>query len=335
MTKSSKARERTDISEEEDLELERQLSVLNKPPIKTFMTEEGDILDCIDIYKQPAFDHPLLKNHKIQMRHSFFPRQVANKTSSSGAKELHIKLKGKKCPMGTVPIRRTSKEDLIRAKSISRKFPTSFGLPTPSFARQYRVSIKIDHDRPLHGVSANINVYNPPVKGGQFSSAQLWVQNGPYDYINNIQAGWMVNPYLYNDNHTRFFTFWTDSNTGNWFLSVTDDNIVVGYWPGGIFPNLGKGASSVLWGGLAQASTDGISPPMGSGHFPYDKDFRHSSFFKNMKYMDPFSSWTDPGWPGQTEFTDNKNCYDLKNDKYKDKEWGNTFRFGGPGGKCG
>lgn len=28
---------------------------------------ENDVIDCIDIYRQPAFDHPLLKEHKIQV----------------------------------------------------------------------------------------------------------------------------------------------------------------------------------------------------------------------------------------------------------------------------
>ncbi|KAK1260881.1 hypothetical protein QJS04_geneDACA002027 [Acorus gramineus] len=27
----------------------------------------GDLFDCIDINKQPAFDNPLLANHKIQV----------------------------------------------------------------------------------------------------------------------------------------------------------------------------------------------------------------------------------------------------------------------------
>lgn len=27
----------------------------------------GDIVDCVDINKQPAFNHPLLKNHKLQV----------------------------------------------------------------------------------------------------------------------------------------------------------------------------------------------------------------------------------------------------------------------------
>ncbi|KAJ6745681.1 PROTEIN putative (DUF239)-RELATED-RELATED [Salix koriyanagi] len=29
--------------------------------------------DCIDIYKQPAFDHPALRNHTIQMAPSYDP----------------------------------------------------------------------------------------------------------------------------------------------------------------------------------------------------------------------------------------------------------------------
>ena len=28
-------------------------------------TKYGDIYDCVDFYKQPAFDHPLLKNHNF------------------------------------------------------------------------------------------------------------------------------------------------------------------------------------------------------------------------------------------------------------------------------
>ncbi|CAA7061397.1 unnamed protein product [Microthlaspi erraticum] len=56
---------KTPLKEEEN-ELERLLKYINKPAIKSFQTEHGDILDCIDIQKQLAFDHPLLKNHSIQ-----------------------------------------------------------------------------------------------------------------------------------------------------------------------------------------------------------------------------------------------------------------------------
>ncbi|PKI35662.1 hypothetical protein CRG98_043933 [Punica granatum] len=57
------ARSLTEELEEKDLE--RRLSILNKTPVLSFKTEDG-IIHCIDIYKQPAFDNPLLNNHKIQ-----------------------------------------------------------------------------------------------------------------------------------------------------------------------------------------------------------------------------------------------------------------------------
>ncbi|XP_057747949.1 uncharacterized protein LOC130967146 [Arachis stenosperma] len=55
------------ISTTEEDEIKRHLNLINKPPIRSFQTEQGYIVDCIDIHKQPAFDHPFLKNHKLQL----------------------------------------------------------------------------------------------------------------------------------------------------------------------------------------------------------------------------------------------------------------------------
>ncbi|XP_065625488.1 protein neprosin [Quercus suber] len=55
------------LTHEEDSLLEIQLKLINKPPVKSIQTEYGHIVDCIDINKQLAFDHPLLKHHKIQV----------------------------------------------------------------------------------------------------------------------------------------------------------------------------------------------------------------------------------------------------------------------------
>ncbi|KAG6520864.1 hypothetical protein ZIOFF_017926 [Zingiber officinale] len=38
-----------------------------KHSLKTIQTITGDLFDCVDMYKQPAFDHPLLKNHTLQV----------------------------------------------------------------------------------------------------------------------------------------------------------------------------------------------------------------------------------------------------------------------------
>ncbi|CAN6457021.1 unnamed protein product [Victoria cruziana] len=47
--------------------LERPSPMPSKDPVKTFKTEEGDVVDCVHIYAQPAFDHPLLKDHVIKV----------------------------------------------------------------------------------------------------------------------------------------------------------------------------------------------------------------------------------------------------------------------------
>ncbi|RHN77169.1 putative neprosin activation peptide [Medicago truncatula] len=55
------------FSRQKVLEVEKKLQHLRKHSLKTIKSEDGDIIDCIDIKKQPAFDHPALKNHKIQV----------------------------------------------------------------------------------------------------------------------------------------------------------------------------------------------------------------------------------------------------------------------------
>ncbi|KAF8379097.1 hypothetical protein HHK36_028526 [Tetracentron sinense] len=204
--------------EEDHLELERQLKLINKTPLKTIHTEYGDVIDCIDIHKQLAFDHPLLKNHKIQMRPSFPLKGLTNEDSSI-ANQIRVGLKSKGCQTGTVPIRRTRKEDLIRSKTFASIHPNTREVPGSHFAtlmtlKQTNASLSV-----LHGAKAYINVYNPRLAADQTSSAQIWVENGPFDQINSIQAGWIVSPLLYGDYRTRLFTAWTADGyhkTGCW-----------------------------------------------------------------------------------------------------------------------
>ncbi|KAL6270077.1 hypothetical protein ACE6H2_026988 [Prunus campanulata] len=111
---------------EEDLELETQLRSLNKPPL-----EEGDIIDCFDIYTQPAFDNPLLKNHKIQLRPTSFPAQMKNSAPvTDPISETWSKREA--CPDdGTVPIHRTTKDDLVRAKNLAHQMFRNTGNTNP------------------------------------------------------------------------------------------------------------------------------------------------------------------------------------------------------------
>ncbi|KAF7841460.1 uncharacterized protein G2W53_003758 [Senna tora] len=91
-------------------------------------SEDGDIIDCIDIYKQPAFDHPALKHHKIQMA----PTYNTNKTKM-GSMSVTFQLwqKSGRCPEGTIHVRRIRKRDLLKAHSIE-----DYGRKNPSISPQ-------------------------------------------------------------------------------------------------------------------------------------------------------------------------------------------------------
>ncbi|KAJ0043147.1 hypothetical protein Pint_19251 [Pistacia integerrima] len=118
---------RTSISIEEDKELEQQLKLLNQPALKTIKTKHGDVIDCVDIHKQPSLNHPLLKNHTIQMKPSAFPKELrrGKTTLSSSTNLTEIKLRRVACPRGTVPIPRIQKEHLIRIKSMVGYWPAN------------------------------------------------------------------------------------------------------------------------------------------------------------------------------------------------------------------
>ncbi|KAF8400309.1 hypothetical protein HHK36_013606 [Tetracentron sinense] len=373
------------ISEEEDAELERQLKIINKPAIKVIKTHYGDIYDCVDINKQPAFDHPLLKNHKIQMRPTSFPKGLFDKASSSSVEQpsnvmpSEIGLKNR-CPPGSVPIRRTRKEDLIRVKQNPSDFqPLTDRASGHTFTSNYVNSV------PYHGAGALIAVYNPTILNDQFSSAVMWIQNGEKNTLNSIQVGWTVNHALHGDNRTRLFTYWTvdgyqrtgcfdtrcpgfvqvstemapglafentslidgpkyitkvviyqDSSTGNWWLSFSENNVHIGYWPKSLFTGLATSASYVIWGGevYSLSSSGEDSPPMGSGLLPF-KGGKEACFFNGLQVIydselkDPIPSLL------HKRKIANRYCYDADEvEKYNDMYY--YFHFGGPGGQnCG
>ncbi|KAF8023249.1 LOW QUALITY PROTEIN: hypothetical protein BT93_F0680 [Corymbia citriodora subsp. variegata] len=219
--------------EDED-DFDRRLRLLNKPAVKSIQSADGDIIDCVDIHKQPAFDHPALKNHEIQMKPSIeLPsetRATENKYSKPAISQTWQK--SGSCPEGTIPIRRIRQQDLLRASS-----PKQFGMYPPcsqdhvanstlhEIGRNVaingtNVSLPYQNDRSqailltagYHyiGASGDINVWNPRVDlPDDFTSAQIWLLAGPGDKYESVEAGWMVNPKLYGDKQTRLFTHWT------------------------------------------------------------------------------------------------------------------------------
>ncbi|XP_043700407.1 uncharacterized protein LOC122651151 [Telopea speciosissima] len=198
--------------EDKDLDLEMQLKLLNKPAVKSIKTKYGDIYDCVDITKQSAFDHPLLRNHTIQMKRSSFSIGMINKELLE-SKPSKIGVKSIMCPPRTVFIRRTQKEDIIRAKSQVRRYPgigNAHQLNQKSPGYHFATFELRSSNMKYYGAKLYISIDQPMVfSSNQFSEAVLWVENGPTDQLNSIQVGWTVNPKLFGDNRTWVFSYWT------------------------------------------------------------------------------------------------------------------------------
>ncbi|VVB17149.1 unnamed protein product [Arabis nemorensis] len=225
------------------LDIDMKLKALNKPALKTIKSEDGDIIDCIDIYKQHAFDHPALRNHKIQMKPSVefdTKKTIIPNNGSSKPITYQIWSKSGNCPKGTIPVRRVSREDISRASS-----PSRFGRKAQhkySFlnkALQHKANFNLTDEKRSReespkdrseavllalgynfiGAQSDINIWNPPrVQASDFSSSQIWLVGGISlisDTFESIEAGWMVNPKVFGDSRTRLFAYWTQDASAN------------------------------------------------------------------------------------------------------------------------
>ncbi|GMH06959.1 hypothetical protein Nepgr_008799 [Nepenthes gracilis] len=214
--------------------INKMLKVLNKPAVKSIQSSDGDIIDCVDIYKQPAFDHPALKNHTIQMRPSFIPAAETfnNKNYSKNiVMPLQIWQKSGSCPKGTIPIRKIRKQDLLRAASLE-----SFGRKNPEISsgsdkmqghnfhtldingtnvtlgHQVNRSTAMLVATAFHftGARGSFNIWHPNVvSSDEFTTSQIWLRSGPPEEFESVESGWTVNPKIYGDKQTRIFIYWT------------------------------------------------------------------------------------------------------------------------------
>ncbi|KAF5176636.1 Nep-interacting protein [Thalictrum thalictroides] len=172
----------------DDFELEQQLNQLNKPFVKSIQKKDGRIYDCVHFNKQPAFDHPKLKNHVIQMRPSSFPQGLVLHDESSLTSAYLEELEDGGCPNETVPIRRITKEDLIRTKSLSGIHPFPGGGSVSHYAN---TTNHLDVGGGYYGAQAAIAVYNPIVSDLQASEVVISISNSPpLNSRNNIDVGW-------------------------------------------------------------------------------------------------------------------------------------------------
>ncbi|KAG0500257.1 hypothetical protein HPP92_000329 [Vanilla planifolia] len=195
-----------------DKRIAARVQRLNKPSNKTIQSPDGDLIDCVPWHLQPAFDHPKLRGQN-PMRPPERPR--GEDTSSKPAVEMQTwRNTGEDCPEGTVPIRRTTEQDVLRASSLR-----IFGKKPAVTTRRNSAAGNHEHavgfaNGEFFGAKASLSVWNPSVSvSAEFSLSQIWLISGSFARdLNTIEAGWMVSPRLYGDTHPRFFTYWTSDS---------------------------------------------------------------------------------------------------------------------------
>ncbi|CAH2079099.1 unnamed protein product [Thlaspi arvense] len=197
----------------EDLEIENELKTINKPAVMIIKTIQGEQYGCVDFFKQPAFDHPSMKNHTYHYKmrpiwNGMRERKKNNTANGFG----YLWENGVGCPIGTVPIKRVTKDELLRLHSLDDNYKPRGSWSTTTCDPTYDVHYDQHHyavgrtrkkGMVYNGATMELCITAPKVKPTQFSHSRLYIQMGD-DFI---QTGVAVNPVLYNDNQPRVFVY--------------------------------------------------------------------------------------------------------------------------------
>ncbi|CAN1307103.1 hypothetical protein LINPERPRIM_LOCUS26982 [Linum perenne] len=303
--------------------------------LKTIVSGD-ETIDCVDKYKQPAFNHPLLKNHTLRSKPSSYPVGSNSRVSAKLTQKWHES--GEFCPKGTVPILRkpaksTTSNDNPASINNSNPYFLNVGpggsqeepvlytywtvggetkgcmnMDCPGFVlktEKYGLGAKITPISKYHGEqhSYNIKIY-------KFTS----------DLSSNLPASVSEKAAA------------TEFDTGDWWLNNEDE--VIGYWPKGLFGRLSETGELVEWGGKSTKNYAHTLVEMGSGHFAYE-GYGGAAFISNMEYADERLYWIKAPAAGQVQtLASETDCYTINLPEYDKDIVGTHLYYGGDGRAC-
>uniref|UniRef100_A0A2N9GWH5 Neprosin PEP catalytic domain-containing protein n=1 Tax=Fagus sylvatica TaxID=28930 RepID=A0A2N9GWH5_FAGSY len=291
-------------------EVDRKLKLLNKPAIKSIKSEDEDIIDCVDIYKQPAFDHPALRNHKIQAAYL--------RTTGSGYVGAR----------GDINIW-SPRIDLADDYSSAQIWlEGTNGNKFESIEVGWMANPKLFGDKqPRVFVRWTLDAYE---KTGCINL----ICSGFVQTSQKIALGSAINP-VSQDQGTQYeikIRIDKDPNNGRWWLQFQDE--AIGYWPGEILNALKQNAATVKWGGdVYSKNVKGVTPhtntAMGSGNTPTlnptTGNFGHACFIRNLRIVDNSLQVKFPEAPQYV--VEENNCYGTYQNNTATEP---LFYFGGP-----
>ncbi|XP_044973423.1 uncharacterized protein LOC123440950 [Hordeum vulgare subsp. vulgare] len=350
------------------IQWENASEILTYPQVNKTMMQDGDVYDCIDVNRQPALNHPFLKDHKIQMKPSSFPIGV-NINSSVLHVASQADLPIVECSTGMVPILRSSRRDQTTSHNTDQFINKDVQIE--------EAGIRYSDD--LHGVQATINVYEPKVyKDSEgYSQTGIQIDNGPMGHLDSITAFYSVSPSYFGDSFARFHVGWRDGvsnkvcfdhncpgfvqvsynvglggrlqhvsvyngpqyaidififkdpKTNNWWLVYGQDKIPLGYWPSSLFTHMKDKGSFSFWGGhVSRPTASPHYPQMGSGHFA-SEGYGKAAFIGSIQIVDKNNKLVTPNEHKQLVGSSDLRKYTV--DGYRVSKDGMHIYYGGPG----
>nr|XP_009609723.1 uncharacterized protein LOC104103515 [Nicotiana tomentosiformis] len=220
-------------------------------------------------------------------------KQNSGTSTTSGLSTIW--LNGEGCPVGTVPIKRIDKDDLIRQRHI----------PPPE-------DITFD---------VQLAVVDPTLYGDTKTRLFIHFQAGNIHCFNILCPGFvLVNTKIPIDK---------DLVNGNWWLLLEENYTQIGFWPQRIFTDLKSFATNVEWGGVVYSSSSVPGPPMGSGLFPIGNT-GHEAYCRKITVLNDKGETIDED--KTTAYADNPNLYKVVDiPHWQAAERQHFVLYGGPG----
>uniref|UniRef100_A0A0E0R5T3 Neprosin PEP catalytic domain-containing protein n=1 Tax=Oryza rufipogon TaxID=4529 RepID=A0A0E0R5T3_ORYRU len=326
-----------------------------KRAIKSIKADDGDVIDCINIYQQPAFNNPRLKNHTIstiKTRPGKLPFSKRAKTARQAWQN------NGRCPDGTIAIRRATQQSQLEVDATQPNgcYIEYAGIQAP---------------QTVYGARGDVNVWGIRVEPNEWSTNGIVITNG---HGASLQFGWMVAPTLYGESHgkTRLFIRTVDPQNGvdcfnlncAGFVQISNEyafgaalaplseygdvqyethltiykdmlsnrwcamygDTMLGYWPLEAFPAFDKGEEA-FWGGQVCNMHEGqeyTTTGMGSGYHPIE-GMGKSAYIHGIQVMQIDKSWQRPTRTFGN--MSNQPCYGVE--PYESKDGALSIFFGG------
>ncbi|CAM0909234.1 unnamed protein product [Alopecurus aequalis] len=294
--------------------------------LKTIKTEDGDVFKCIDINTQPALEHPLLKNHKIQMK------------PTSYSSELHNWSLSELAGIKTV-------DDIYGSQVSINVYEPKVKEKTEDFSASW-VLMGNNDNKSDESIAVGSVVW-PSLYGDNFArfhtSWHIFVAGGKesnscYDHrcpgfvqvSPSVGLGGRVKPVsVYNGPQYEIqVLLFKDLKTTHGWLAYGENKTPIGYWPASLFTKLKDKSNIAFWGGHLRGPTvQSNFPEMGSGHFA-SEGFGKAAFVRDIKIVNGNNTYATPNIVKTIASSSRMTCYTV--DKFGQDDHGMHVYYGGP-----